>query len=29
MMILYLGTNENKNSGQELNKIEARLAEKK
>ena len=29
MMILYLGTNEKKNSGQELNKIEARLAERK
>ena len=26
---LYLGSNENKNSGQELNKIEARLAERK
>ena len=29
MMILYLGSNEKKNSGQELNKIEARLAERK
>ena len=29
MMILYLGTNEKKNSGQELNKIEARLVERK
>ena len=29
MTILYLGSNEKKNSGQELNKIEARLAERK
>ena len=29
MKVLYLGSNEKKNSGKELNKIEARLAERK
>ena len=29
MKVLHLGSNEKKNSGKELNKIEARLAERK
>ena len=29
MKVLYLGSNENKNSGKDLNKIEARFAERK
>ena len=29
MKVLYLGSNENKNSGKDLNKIEVRLAEGK
>ena len=29
MKVLYLGSNEMKNSGKEQNKIEARLAERK
>ena len=29
MKVLYLGSNEKKNLGKELNKIEARLAERK
>ena len=29
MKVLYLGSNEKKNSGKELNKIEARFAERK
>ena len=29
MKVLYLGSNEKKNSGKELNKIEARLAQRK
>ena len=29
MKVLYLGSNENKNSGKDLNKIEASFAERK
>ena len=29
MKVLYSGSNEKKNSGKEMNKIEARLAERK
>ena len=29
MKVFYLGSNENKNSGKDLNKIEARFAERK
>ena len=29
MKVLYLGSNEKKNSGTEMNKIEARFAERK
>ena len=29
MMVLYLGSSENKNSAKELNKIEAKFAERK
>ena len=29
MKVLYLGSNEKKNSGKDLNKIEARFAEEK
>ena len=29
MKVLYLGSNEKKNSGKELDKLEARLAERK